>query len=247
MREAAGKPMGTVETNDSATFLSMISQQGSGYYSKNGKLILNSKTNTDTLNDVKDMVNDKTLLPAPGGGHHSEEYYGFMNQGGAASVLMPIWYMGRFIDYMPDLKGKMAIYPMPAWKEGGDRSAGLGGTATVVPKQAEHLELAKEFLGFAKGSKEGNIKLWTVLGFDPLRWDVWDSKELKEKNKYTDFFRNGTSIFSSLLEIKDEINPIYLHEDFSKAADLVVRQVLFDALKTQEKHLRKPWTRRQSN
>ena len=53
--------------------------------------------------------------------------------------------------------------------------------------------------------------------------------------------------FSSLLEIKDEINPIYLHEDFSKAADLVVRQVLFDALKTQEKHLRKPWTRRQSN
>ncbi|XBP68286.1 ABC transporter substrate-binding protein [Bacillus velezensis] len=148
---------------------------------------------------------------------------------------MPIWYMGRFIDYMPDLKGKMAIYPMPAWKEGGDRSAGLGGTATVVPKQAEHLELAKEFLGFAKGSKEGNIKLWTVLGFDPLRWDVWDSKELKEKNKYTDFFRNGTSIFSSLLEIKDEINPIYLHEDFSKAADLVVRQVLFDALKTQEK------------
>ncbi|XBP66422.1 hypothetical protein AAHB36_14185 [Bacillus velezensis] len=46
-------------------------------------MILNSKTNTDTLNDVKDMVNDKTLLPAPGGGHHSEEYYGFMNQGGA--------------------------------------------------------------------------------------------------------------------------------------------------------------------
>ncbi|MDF9782706.1 ABC-type glycerol-3-phosphate transport system substrate-binding protein [Bacillus velezensis] len=63
VREAAGKPMGTVETNDSATFLSMISQQGSGYYSKNGKLILNSKTNTDTLNYVKDMVNDKTLLP----------------------------------------------------------------------------------------------------------------------------------------------------------------------------------------
>ncbi len=62
VRKAAGKPMGTVETNDSATFLSMISQQGSGYYSKNGKLILNSKKNIDTLNDVKDMVNDKTLL-----------------------------------------------------------------------------------------------------------------------------------------------------------------------------------------
>ncbi|TXF96267.1 extracellular solute-binding protein, partial [Lactobacillus delbrueckii subsp. bulgaricus] len=89
----------------------------------------------------------------------------------AASVLMPIWYMGRFIDYMPDLKGKIAIRPLPAWKEGGDRSAGLGGTATVVPKQSKHVELAKEFLAFAKGSEEGNKKLWSVLGFDPLRWD----------------------------------------------------------------------------
>lgn len=96
------------------------------------------------------MINDKTMIAAPCGGHHSEEYYGFMNQGGAASVLMPIWYMGRFIDYMPDLKGKIAIRPLPAWKEGGDRSAGLGGTATVVPKQSKHVELAKSF-GLCEG------------------------------------------------------------------------------------------------
>ncbi|AGA23790.1 MULTISPECIES: ABC transporter substrate-binding protein [Bacillus] len=235
VRKVTGKPMGTVETNDSATFLSMISQQNSGYFDKNGKLILNNDTNVKTLQYLKDMINDKTMIPAPGGGHHSEEYYGFMNQGGAASVLMPIWYMGRFIDYMPDLKGKIAIRPLPAWKEGGDRSAGLGGTATVVPKQSKHVELAKEFLAFAKGSEEGNKKLWSVLGFDPLRWDVWSSKELKEKNKYTDYFQNGTGIFSVLLDIKDEINPIYLHEDFAKASDLVNRSVLFDALKSQQK------------
>lgn len=41
-------------------------------------------------------------------------------------------------------------------ERGGDRSAGLGGTATVVPKQSKHVELAKEFLAFAKGSEEGN-------------------------------------------------------------------------------------------
>lgn len=132
-------------------------------------------------------------------------------------------------------------------ERGGDRSAGLGGTATVVPKQSKHVELAKEFLAFAKGSEEGNKKLWSVLGFDPLRWDVWSSKELKEKNKYTDYFQNGTGIFSVLLDIKDEINPIYLHEDFAKASDLVNRSVLFDALKSQQKRLNKPWTERQVN
>lgn len=50
-----------------------------------------------------------------------------------------------------------------------------------------------------------------------------------------------------LLDIKDEINPIYLHEDFAKASDLVNRSVLFDALKSQQKRLNKPWTERQVN
>ncbi len=60
--------MGTVETNDSGTFLSMISQQNSGYFDKNGKLILNNDTNVKTLQYLKDMINDKTMIPAPGGG-----------------------------------------------------------------------------------------------------------------------------------------------------------------------------------
>ncbi|NPC93676.1 carbohydrate ABC transporter substrate-binding protein [Bacillus sp. WMMC1349] len=231
-----GKPMTTIETTDSNSFLPLISQQGSGYFDKNGQFILNNETNVKTLEFVKNLKEkDKIAVTAPGGFHHSEEYYGFMNQGGAASVLMPIWYMGRFIDYMPDLKGKIAIRPLPAWKKGGDRSAGMGGTATVIPKQGKQVKLAKEFLKFAKASKKGNTKLWTVLGFDPIRWDVWSSKELKQQNKYTEYFQNGTKIFSMLLEIKDEINPLYLHEDFAKTSDLVNKNVLFEVIKNGSK------------
>ena len=29
-----------------------------------------------------------------------------MNQGGAAAIQMPMWYMSRFVDHMPDLKGE---------------------------------------------------------------------------------------------------------------------------------------------
>ena len=77
----------------------------------------------------------------------------------------------------------------------GDRSAGMGGTATVIPKQAKQVDLAKDFLKFAKASKEGNIKLWTVLGFDPLRWDVWDSDELKTKSIYRILSKRTTHLF----------------------------------------------------
>ena len=133
-----------------------------------------------------------------------------MNDGKAASVVMPLWYMGRFTDYMEDLKGKMVIRPMPAWEEGGNRSAGMGGTGTVVTNQTEHAELAKDFLAFAKLSKEANIKLWTVLGFDPPRWDVWEDEAVKADNKYYQFF--GNDIFDTLLDIRDEINAVNITE-----------------------------------
>lgn len=47
---------------------------------------------------------------------------------------MLIWYMGRFIDYMFDLKGKIVIWLFLVWKEGGDCLVGLGGMVIVVLK-----------------------------------------------------------------------------------------------------------------
>ncbi|MDM5200944.1 sugar ABC transporter substrate-binding protein [Fictibacillus enclensis] len=232
VRQKTGKPMTTIETKDPNNFLPMIVQQKSGFFNKNGKLILNNKINVKTLEFLRDMVyKDKVAIPTPGGNHHAEEYYGFMNQGGAGSVMMPIWYMGRFLDYMPDLKGKIAIRPMPAWTKGGDRSAGMGGTATSIPKASKHIELAKDFLQYTKASKEGNIKLWTVLGFDPLRWDVWDDPALRKKNKYTGYFTNGTRLFDMLLELKDEINPLYMTKDFPAVSDKLATQILYKTIK----------------
>ncbi|MDM5340314.1 sugar ABC transporter substrate-binding protein [Fictibacillus enclensis] len=232
VKQKTGKPMTTIETKDPNNFLPMIVQQKSGFFNKNGKLILNNKINVKTLEFLRDMVyKDKVAIPTPGGNHHAEEYYGFMNQGGAGSVMMPIWYMGRFLDYMPDLKGKIAIRPMPAWTKGGDRSAGMGGTATSIPKASKHIELAKDFLQYTKASKEGNIKLWTVLGFDPLRWDVWDDPALRKENKYTDYFTNGTRLFDMLLELKDEINPLYMTKDFPAVSDKLATQILYKTIK----------------
>ena len=72
-----------------------------------------------------------------------------MNDGGAASVWMPLWYMGRFTDYMPDLKGKMAIRPMPVFDGSVNGikskylSTGMGGTGTAVTMKSKNLQLAK--------------------------------------------------------------------------------------------------------
>ena len=226
---STGKPMTTIEVTDQWTFYPMISQRGSDFLDKDGNVTIDNDANLKTLEFLKKMMEDKVAVAAPAGFHHSEEYYAFMNNGGAASITMPAWYMGRFVQYMPDLKGKIVIAPMPAWEEGGMRSAGMGGTGTSVTVQSKNQELAIEFLAYAKMSREGAIKTWTVLGFDPIRWDVWDAPEMKSDNQYTDYF--GKEIFTILLQVKDQINPINVSEKFPKSCDLVKKDILFKSLK----------------
>ena len=195
---------------DYLPYFQMVSQQDSDFIDEQGNLTINREENSRALQLLKDMQDEGISEVAPGGHPHAEEYYAYMNEGNAVALAMPIWFMGRFTDYMPDLKGKMVVRPMPAFEEGGKRSAGMGGTGTVVTNQTEHPELAQEFLAYAKLSKDSNIKLWTVLGFDPPRHDVWDDPQVLESNKYFEYF--GDDIFDTLTEIKDEINAINVTE-----------------------------------
>ncbi|SDM89463.1 ABC transporter substrate-binding protein [Sediminibacillus halophilus] len=207
--EKTGVPMTTVETDEHWSYWPLVSQSGSDFFDENGELILSNEKNVKTLQFLQDMVYESEIaVTAPGGFHHSEEYYGFMNDGGAASLMMPMWYMGRFIDYMPDLKGKMVMKPMPLWEGSDAKTAGMGGTGTVVTKTSDNVDLAKEFLAYAKLSEEGSIALWKQLGFTPVRTDVWDSPELQEDNEYFDYF--GDYIWDMVSEMSAEVSGIKL-------------------------------------
>lgn len=180
VKAATGKPMTVFEVTNQRPFWPMIVQQGSDYLDRDGNVILDNDVNVRTLEAMHDMIyKDEIAIPMPGGNTGSEEFFAFMNDGGAASLVMPMWYMGRFTNYMPDLKGKIYIREMPVWEQGNTRSAGMGGTATAVTKQTKQLDLSKEFLAFAKLTKEANVRIWQELQFDPIRWDVWEEPELQ--------------------------------------------------------------------
>ncbi|QGH35985.1 extracellular solute-binding protein [Gracilibacillus salitolerans] len=230
VKDATGKPMTTVESADTWTFWPIISQRGSDLIDEAGNVIVDNEINTETLQFLSDMVHEHEIaIPAPGGNHSAEEFFGFFSDGGAASVMMPAWYMSRFRDYMPDMAGNIEIAPMPAWEKGGARSAGMGGTGTALTNQSEHKDLAKRFLEYAKLSEEGSIALWTILGSEPPRWDVWDKPEMSEDNEFTELF--GNDIFEKLSTIRDDINPINITDDSSRAIDLVSNQLLYNVIR----------------
>lgn len=110
---ATGKPMITFEVADSWMYYIMISEQKSDWLDDQGNVIMDNQINIDTLQFMLDMINEGTAITTPGGGYHTEEWYGFMANGGAAAMLEPLWYMGRFTDFMPELKGKSKLPLFP--------------------------------------------------------------------------------------------------------------------------------------
>ncbi len=226
--EKTGKPIITFEIADSWCYYIMITEQKSDYFDDNGQCIINNDINAKTLQFMLDMIKEGTAVTTPGGGFHTEEYYGFMSKGGAASMLLPFWYMGRFTDYMPELKGKMQLAPIPKWEDS-DVAPVFGGTSTCITTQCKNQDLAKRFLFDAKISPEGAVQIWSVLGFDPLRWDVWNTDAMKKSNKYTDYF--GSDIFDIILQMKDNFYTTNITDDqFPLANQLVGKNVLFKAL-----------------
>jgi len=227
--EATGVPMTVVPVNWYG-FWPFIVQRGSDFFDDNGELIIDNETNVDTLEFIQDMIYEHEIAEvSPGGDYHSEEFYGFMNDAGAASMVAPLFYMKDFTEYMPDLEGKMAIRPMPVFEEGDARSVPMGGTGTVVPSQSENPELAKEFLNYAKLTEQANINLWTQLGFDPPRWDVWDSPELEEDNLYFQYFDD--TIFDTLLEIRDDIEGINITEYTPDALEELETNIMHNVIR----------------
>lgn len=239
-----GKPMCTIESTEHWSYYPLLSMAGSDVLDKDNKVILDNDVNTKVLQLLKDMIYKyKIAVTAPGGFHHSEQYYGFMNDGGAASLWMPYWYLNRFTDYMPELKGKMAIRPMPIFDGSPEvygvkskyTSTGMGGTGTAVIKTSKNLELAKAFLYYAKGSKEGQIEIWKRLGFDPLRTDVWTDKAVREPNKFTEYYQNGTGLFDVLTKVKDGFNGTVVSGNYPAIIDTVKHKVMFQVLSDQSK------------
>ncbi len=188
--EATDVPMTVVESSENLVIWAMLVQYGADITTEDGAANINAKGAVQVYTQVQKMIEDGVIQVAPGGFVHSEDFYGFMNNGGAASLPMPMWYLNRFTDYMPDLSGKISIAQLPINPENADiATVGIGGTGTVVMSSSKKAELAADFLAYAKLSEEGGVLAWNLLGFDPINVDVWDDLETSEK--YDEYFINN--------------------------------------------------------
>jgi arabinooligosaccharide transport system substrate-binding protein len=170
-----------VESRSIFSSYPLMYMNGGHVYDADGNLVLDSPENIEALQFMSDLVNVEGIaVEATAGDINSAEFQAEFTNSNIASIWMPQWYMTRFPDNMPSLCGSMIVRPMPMFEEGGFTTTMGGGTGTAVTDQTapEKQDLAKEFLAFAKLTYDAQKALYTDLGFDPYRTDVYDDPDL---------------------------------------------------------------------
>lgn len=225
--------MTTLEVTGPHTARGIMLMKGGGSYNADGELILGSPENVEALQFMQDLVHEHGIArSASGGNHHSPEHFVDMVEGRVASLWMPQWYMTRFPDDMSSALADVAVVrPMPVFEETGYTSTMGGGTGTAITNQIDEskVELAKEFLAFAKLTYEANVALWTELGFDPLRPDVYDDEALLIEME--DF--SGEVPFTYIKEAIVNVAPEYTGPFYPEIATIIGTTLMYDVIENQ--------------
>ena len=213
-KEATGKTFAACETTAQWTLNLMLAQKGGDYLNDDGSLAVNNDKMVEVLQTMKDMQDAGAMDVIAGGQPDNEEAYPLYNSGDVAAAIMPFWQTSRYLSYMTDLSGKVAIAAPPVF---GDNDAvktiGGGGTGTAVVASSPNADLAAEVFAYIKLSDTANVEVWNVLGFDPVNTAVWTDKSVTENpdNKYVQYF--NTKPFDALLDVQDGIGLLTCYTD----------------------------------
>jgi len=202
--EATGKQFGVANTIAAFLEQAVTAQLGGQFFTDDGlgEVDLDNPIVTQMFEDRVDMLDAGAIGIVPGGEPDAEEAFGSINDGDFAAVVYPQWYASRYVDYMPDLKGKIAIAPAPVYEDAVVDTIGGGGTGLAIAATSPVKDLAAEFFAYAKLSMDGNIAVWEDLGFDPVNMSVWENEEITHNpdNQFNEYFT--TNMFDVLNSIE---------------------------------------------
>ncbi|MGB8454645.1 MAG: extracellular solute-binding protein [Anaerocolumna sp.] len=210
LKEASGGKvfMTSVDTGGTDWLWLAMAEHGEDYTTEDGVPNIELPSIKKMITMQQGWLDEGIAMISPGGQVDMEEGYANVADGNIVSFPKAMWFMSRFLNYMPEMTETWAIAPCPVFEEGQPRSVGIGGTGTVVSAQSPNADLAAEFIAFAKLSYDGNVKIWEKLGFDTCNTTIWTDEKITRdtSNKYIAYF--VTNPFDTLNEIKEEIGKI---------------------------------------
>ncbi len=120
-------------------------------------------------------------------------------------VFCPDWRTSQFEMDMPQLSGKLGLMPLPAWQEGGPRTATWGGTGLAITKASPRQDLAWELAKHLYLNSEDLADRFRLMNIIPPLEDTWNMDAFREPRP----FWGGQALGTLFAELAPETPPLY--------------------------------------
>jgi lactose/L-arabinose transport system substrate-binding protein len=218
VKAATGRTLMSIDVASGATFRTMLHQQGQGYFDADGKVTVTSPEAVEALTLLKD-INDRGLLQNVRGW---DGRVSATKDGSSAFHPEAVWWTGTLTGEMPELSGKFGVVELPAFAEGGARTANNGGSGLAVPAQAANPELAAAFIEFALGDIESQVSMMENEGLFPSYLPALEDEYFHQELEYF----GGQPVLELFAEQTAQIPTITYATDDALANDAVANAVV---------------------
>lgn len=185
------------EKSDDGVYKVMLNEQNSWYFDKDGNPILNSPESINAMTEIKKMVDAGIVYNNSGW----DAGVTAIKNGYVATTVAGVWMIGTLEDQAPELSGKWAVMPLPAFKEGDNTAAVYGGSSLMVPNASQNKKVAVEFAKFAMTDKDIAKIGFTKYGLFPSLVELYNDPVFEEGVEYT----GGQKIWALFADIAKKI------------------------------------------
>lgn len=184
-------------------FETFLFQNNGGYFDPEGKLIMDNEVALKTLLWYIPLVAGPEKI---GNDLGTDQVFAQALEGGYfLSLIAPDWLAHHISLTCPQVEGKMAIMPLPAFEPGGRRTSTMGGTMMGITKACKDPDKAWDFAKAIRLDPKKMGERFREHGIIPPFKEAWELEEFSEPKPYWSNQKIG-EIFAS---VADQVPPQY--------------------------------------
>lgn len=217
IKEKTGHTLLSTDIAAGGGFQMLLQQLGQGLFDEAGDITLDSPEAVRVLTMLQEM-NEAGLIKNVTGW---DGRVTSAKDGDSAVTAEAVWWIGTLQGDAPELSGKYAVLPLPAFDEGGTRTSNNGGSGLAVPAQAKNPQLAAAFVDFVLADADSQASMMTDEGLFPSYLPALKADYFSEPVEYF----GGQPVYETFAELTGEIPPIVYTSDSAEATDIVANAV----------------------
>ncbi|MFF1540127.1 ABC transporter substrate-binding protein [Microbacterium sp. NPDC058269] len=217
IKEKTGHTLLSTDLAAGGGFQMLLQQLGQGLFDEAGEITLDSPEAVRVLTMLQEM-NEAGLIKNVTGW---DGRVTSAKDGDSAVTADAVWWIGTLQGDAPELSGKYAVLPLPAFDEGGIQTSNNGGSGLAVPAQAKNPQLAAAFVDFVLADTENQVSMMTNEGLFPSYLPALESDYFSKPVEYF----GGQPVYETFAELTAQIPPIVYTSDSAEASDIVANAV----------------------